>query len=184
MAQTRRRLLDATMVTLSRSGTRRLSLSEVAATAGVSRPTLYRHFPSKQHLLVALAEHEHLRFEDGLAAAVAGLDAPARLDAALRFIVAFQEGYGPQHFADIEPVFILERLSRVLPAHRAKLARLVAERDRAIAGGRPVVGSPDEVADLLVRVTLSYVLIPGTGGDPMLRALRAVAGISTDAATP
>jgi len=174
--ETRRRLLDATLLALSRSGRRRLSLSEVALTAGVSRPTLYRYFPTKQDLLVALAEHEHQRFDDGMAAAIEGLEAEARLDAALRFMAAFQDAYGPQHFAELEPAFILDRMTQVLPASRAILALLVEERDRCRPSGR-TGPSPDDVADLLVRITLSYVLIPATGGRQMLRALRIVAGV-------
>ncbi|MCB1004277.1 MAG: helix-turn-helix transcriptional regulator, partial [Acidimicrobiales bacterium] len=37
---TTERILDATLEVLARSGPRKLSLSDVATTAGVSRPTL------------------------------------------------------------------------------------------------------------------------------------------------
>ena len=49
---TRRRILDATHLVFARSGHRNLQLSDVAAEAKVSRPTLYRWFPDK----AALAE--------------------------------------------------------------------------------------------------------------------------------
>ena len=49
---TRRRILAATTEVLARNGQdTKLSLSEVAAQAGVSRPTLYRWFASKEELL-------------------------------------------------------------------------------------------------------------------------------------
>ena len=48
---TRRRILAATFVVLSRDGRRKLQLSDVAAEANVSRPTLYRYFGSKEGLL-------------------------------------------------------------------------------------------------------------------------------------
>jgi AcrR family transcriptional regulator len=44
---TRRRILVATSEVLKRNGQTKLSLSEVALQAGVSRPTLYRWFASK-----------------------------------------------------------------------------------------------------------------------------------------
>ncbi len=44
---TRTRLLDAANVVLAHYGPRKLSLTDVATHAGVSRPTLYRHFASK-----------------------------------------------------------------------------------------------------------------------------------------
>ena len=50
---TRHRILVATAEVLGRSGQTKLSLSEVALQAGVSRPTLYRWFASKQELLDA-----------------------------------------------------------------------------------------------------------------------------------
>ena len=50
---TRHRILVATAEVLGRSGQTKLSLSEVALQAGVSRPTLYRWFASKEELLDA-----------------------------------------------------------------------------------------------------------------------------------
>ena len=75
---------------LSRSGHRNLQLSEVAAEASVSRPTLYRYFGSEEGLLEAFALYEQDNFDAGIAAAIAGLRGPDRLDAALQFIVEFQ----------------------------------------------------------------------------------------------
>ena len=51
------RILDATLAVLGRAGPRRLSLSDVASAAGVSRPTLYRWFPSKEALLEAFGAY-------------------------------------------------------------------------------------------------------------------------------
>ena len=48
---TRQRILAATAEVLGRNGMTKLSLSEVAVQAGVSRPTLYRWFASKRDLL-------------------------------------------------------------------------------------------------------------------------------------
>ena len=86
----RKRLLEATFEVLSRAGPRKLSMSAVAATAGVSRVTLYRWFPSKEALLEAFGVYEQQKYDAGMAEAVAGLDGDARLKAVLRFIVEFQ----------------------------------------------------------------------------------------------
>ena len=69
----RRRILDATFAVVSRTGRRKLQLLEVAAEAGVSRPTVYRHFGSKEGLLEAFALYEQDNFNAGVAAATAGL---------------------------------------------------------------------------------------------------------------
>ena len=72
---TRRRILAATFVVLARDGRRKLQLSDVAAEAKVSRPTLYRHFGSKEGLLEAFG------YRPGFPVA----DFPA--DALLEFVV-------------------------------------------------------------------------------------------------
>ena len=58
----RRALLDAAFEILKADGPSALSLREVARRAGVSHQAPYHHFPSRGHLLAALAEEgfEHL----------------------------------------------------------------------------------------------------------------------------
>ena len=51
--QTRRRLLEAAATAFSRRGYHGTATAEIAAAAGVSEPTLFKHFGSKQALLVA-----------------------------------------------------------------------------------------------------------------------------------
>jgi len=55
---TRERILAVTLEVLGRAGPRRLSLSDVAVAAGVSPPTLYRWFASKEALLGAFGAYE------------------------------------------------------------------------------------------------------------------------------
>ena len=90
---TRHRILVATAEVLARSGQTKLSLSEVALQAGVSRPTLYRWFASKGELLDAFGVYEREMFDTGISRATAGLRGTEKLDAALRFIVEYQQSY-------------------------------------------------------------------------------------------
>jgi AcrR family transcriptional regulator len=159
---TRERILRGTFEVLSRAGTRRLSLSEVAAEAGVSRPTLYRHFPSKDALLAAFGRHELERFDDGLRAATSGLTGAERLDAVLRFVVAFQQRYSLRHLAEVEPEVVLREAAEVLPLLQARLASYL-HGDEVAAGA-------------VVRLALSHYLLPGAGPEQMLRQLRHAAG--------
>ncbi len=92
---TRERILAATAEVLGNYGMTKLSLSEVAAQAGVSRPTLYRWFASKQQLLDAFVVWERRHYERAVAAVVARLPAAERLDAALAVIVEYQQSYPP-----------------------------------------------------------------------------------------
>ena len=73
-----RRLLDAALSIVARTGTARLTLAEVGAAAGYSRGLATHRFGNKAGLLRALAAHINARFHDQLRAAPArsdGLDA-------------------------------------------------------------------------------------------------------------
>jgi AcrR family transcriptional regulator len=169
---TRERILDATLEVLARSGPRKLSLSEVAAAAGVSRPTLYRWFPSKKALLEVFGRYEQRKYDDGIADAVAGLEGEARLDAVLRFIVEFQHAYSLRRLVDVEPEHVVHQMTRVLPIMRDRL--------------RPHFPGSDgfTVASVVTRIALSHALIPDD--DPKLfhAELRYAAGLDARSRRP
>ena len=126
------RILAATAEVLGRNGMTKLSLSEVALQAGVSRPTLYRWFASKRELLDAFVVWERQYYERAVAEATAGLPACEKLDAALRVIVEYQQSYPGLRMVDIEPAQVIKRLSRVIPLMRrtARAARAGTRRRR------------------------------------------------------
>jgi len=66
----RNALIDAALAQISVVGARALSLREVARTAGVSHTASYRHFPSKESLLAAIAEQGFVMLGDAVGAAV------------------------------------------------------------------------------------------------------------------
>jgi AcrR family transcriptional regulator len=60
-ANARDRILEAAYELFSKRGIRAVGTEEVLATAGVAKSTLYRHFPSKEQLVLAfLQRREHL----------------------------------------------------------------------------------------------------------------------------
>jgi AcrR family transcriptional regulator len=162
---TRDRILEATVEVLERSGPRKLSLSDVATAAGVSRPTLYRWFPSKDDLLEAFGHYEQQKYDAGIARAVAGLDGDARLDAILRFIVQFQHSYSLRRIVDVEPEHVVHQMTRVLPIMRDRLL--------------PHFPGPGGliVATVVTRVALSHALIPDDDPELFHAELRHAAGL-------
>jgi len=58
---TQQRLLDSTLVCLSRHGVAKTTVDDVAREAGVGRATLYRYFPNKQALINATFDSEVVR---------------------------------------------------------------------------------------------------------------------------
>ncbi|MCX4097650.1 TetR/AcrR family transcriptional regulator [Nocardia sp. alder85J] len=163
---TRTRILRATYEVLSRTGYGKLSLSDVATQAKISRPTLYRLFSSKEDLLAAFGEYELRNVEAGLRRVVAGLTGAERLDAVLRFIVESQSSYRLSSLVQIEPDHVLSQMNRVVPMMRALLEPLVPHGD-------PVV-----VAGAVVRLAVSHYLVGADDQAEFLAQLRLAAGIS------
>jgi len=161
----RQRILAATAEVLGRNGMTKLSLSEVALQAGLSRPTLYRYFADKRQLLDAFVVWERQYYERAVAEATADLPPCERLDAALRVIVEYQQSYPGLRMIDIEPAQVIRRLSRVIPLMRARLERLASGPDPALA------------VSTAVRVAISHYLVRSDDDDDFLDQLRHAARV-------
>jgi AcrR family transcriptional regulator len=159
----RERILAATAEVLGRNGRTKLSLSEVATHAGVSRPTLYRWFGSKKELLDAFSVWERQSYERTVAEATADLPDDERLDAVLRVIVEYQQSYPGLRMVDIEPAHVIKRLAQILPLMRERLERLIPGSDVAAATA--------------VRVAISHYLVLSDDADDFLAQLRHAVGI-------
>jgi AcrR family transcriptional regulator len=161
----RQRILAATAEVLGRNGMTKLSLSEVALQAGVSRPTLYRYFADKRELLDAFVVWERQYYECAVTDATADLPPSKMLDAALRVIVEYQQSYPGLRMIDIEPAQVIRRLSRVIPLMRARLERLASGPDPALA------------VSTAVRVAISHYLVRSDDDDDFLDQLRHAARV-------
>jgi len=162
---TQQRILAATAEVLGRNGKRKLSLSDVAVQAGVSRPTLYRWFASKEDLLSAFSKYERQTFESGMSRATAGLKGADKLDAALRFIVDYQHSYTGVRMVDIEPEHVINQFSNVIPQMRDGLQRLIPGPNAAVK------------AATAIRVAFSHYMIRSDDADEFLAQLRHAVGI-------
>ena len=165
-ASTRRRILAATFVVLARSGREKLMLSEVAAEAKVSRPTLYRYFPSKEALLDAFGLYEQDNFDAGISSAMAGLSGAERLDAALQFVVDFQRTYSLGFLVDTEPEHVLTQMKRVMPILQTRIERLIHGEN------------PELAAAAVVRIAVCHYLVGDDDREQFLAELRYAAGIT------
>ena len=162
---TRHRILVATAEVLGRSGQTKLSLSEVALQAGVSRPTLYRWFADKGELLDAFGVYEREMFDTGIGRATGGLRGTEKLDAALRFIVEYQHSYSGVRLVDIEPEVVITQLSRVIPVMRARLQKLMPGPNGGVK------------AATAIRVAVSHYIVRSDDDDQFLAQLRHAVGI-------
>ena len=162
---TRSRILAATSEVLARSGQAKLSLSEVALQAGVSRPTLYRWFASKGELLDAFGRYEREMFDTGINRATAGLRGNEKLDAALRFIVDYQQSYSGVRLVDIEPEVVIAQLSSIIPQMRIRLEKMVPGPNAGVK------------AATAVRVAVSHYIVRSDDDPQFLAQLRHAVGI-------
>src|ERR1700761_8507930 len=115
------RILDAARRLVLRTGARKLSMSDVATLAGVSRPTIYRYFASKEDLIDALGAQERRRFDAAMEHAMAGVAGVARLEAAVDVVVSFVEDQPPGRQLDLDPGFALEQMGQALPMISGRL---------------------------------------------------------------
>jgi AcrR family transcriptional regulator len=169
------RILDTARRVVLRTGARKLSLAEVATVAGISRPTLYRYFASKEDLLDALGKREYQRFTTSMADAVSGLAGQARIEAAIDVVAMFLLHQPSRHLVDLEPGFVHDQMVQVLPMLTGALVRVFEQCARQ--DGYRFTADPTDVAGAIARTAFSHYIFPDD--DPMSarRQLRAAAGL-------
>jgi TetR/AcrR family transcriptional regulator, repressor for uid operon len=163
----RERILRATFKVLCRHGYGKLNLSDVAAQAGISRPTFYKCFSSKDDLLSAFSLFELRLLRDDLERATQGHSGRDRVDALLKFLADFYSSYQMRALVEIEPGLVLGQMGKTLPA----LVELIVP---ALQGQVP---NPHVVAMALVRLSVCHYLVPGHDNDGLLDQLRAATGV-------
>ena len=162
---TRHRILVATAEVLARSGQTKLSLSEVALQAGVSRPTLYRWFASKQELLDAFGIYEREMFDNGISQGDGG---PARHRETGRRAAVHRR----------VPAVVLRCATG---RHRTRGRHRAAGTNRAGHAGAPgeAVAGPNGAvkAATAIRVAVSHYIVRSDDDDQFLAQLRHAVGI-------
>jgi len=172
-------ILEATRQVIANRGPARFTLSAIAEAAGVSRPTLYRWFPSKAALLDALSDYEEKRFEVRLEAVIAAQSTPARrLDAALRFLVTYLDGLMGPDPVGAEPAFALQQLASSLGPQTGSFVRLLGPAFDLVPAVRQGRLSREQAAEMFLRVAFSHYLLPHADTEVLLANLRGFAGLS------
>ena len=169
------RILDAARRLLLTTGARKMSLSDVATLAGVSRPTIYRYFVSKEDLIDALGAQERRRFDAAMERAMRGVDGVVRLEAAVDVVVSFVEDQPPGRQLDLDPGFALEQMTQALPMITGRLTAVVQQcaREDGVDGAVSARG----LAGAIARVATSHYMFPDADSTAVRRQIRAAAGL-------
>jgi AcrR family transcriptional regulator len=175
LSPTEERIVSAALRLIGRRGVKRLGMQEISEAAGVSRGTLYRYFPSKDHVLEAAANYDEQRFTRGLADALESVPDPADR---IRAFVAFSFDYIRTHPAralfESEPEFVLVYLLDHLPKlHGAVLEQLGSALDAvpAVASGHL---SRVQLTDVIVRLFASSWLIAESDEQTLVQSINQI----------
>jgi AcrR family transcriptional regulator len=171
-------ILAATRRVIAERGPGKLTMSAIATAAGVSRPTLYRWFPTKEDLLAAIVGYEEEQFDLGVRAVIGAHRSPARrLDAFLAFEVNYLDGLIGPDPVGADPQFALQSLARSLPVQVESLARLLGDALQQVPAVRSGALTSAQAAELFLRVAISHYLVPHPDPDVLLANLRSFAGL-------
>src|SRR5438876_5457398 len=150
-AARRQRVIEAAMALASEGGYEAVQMRDVAARADVALGTLYRYFPSKDHLLIAALAEQVTALQRRLA------QKPPRGDTAADRVVD-----------------VLRRASRALeraPRLTAALVTAMSSADPAVAEDKQAVA---EVMDSMVRIAIGVTDEDNGDLDGVLRVLQHV----------
>jgi AcrR family transcriptional regulator len=161
----RSRILDSTVHLASVHGLTRLSLSDVAKHVGLSRPTVYRHFPTRDELIAAAVGREASMLVDAVITSITGISSPrAAVEAAvLEALRLTREHALLDRIIRTEPETLVPLLvAGWNPGHVSVLGRVRQSTEALLAFGLPRMDevARRRVADVLARLLISYAINP------------------------
>jgi AcrR family transcriptional regulator len=169
---TEERILIAALGLIGRQGVQRLGMAQIADAAGVARGTLYRHFPSRDHVLAAAADYDEARFSAGLDEVLDSVTAPeARIGAFVTYAFDFIRSHPARSLFESEPGFVLSYLLDHLPALRSELTERLGDALDTVPAVKEGDLGRDQLADVIVRLFASSWIIPESDETELVQSL-------------
>jgi AcrR family transcriptional regulator len=171
-------ILAATRRVIAERGPDGFTMTSIANEADVSRPTLYKWFPTREELLEAFTRYEEEVFAARLHAVVEAESTPAaRLDAAIRLLVTYLDGLmGPDPIG-ADPAYAIQSLHAGLEPQVDAFVRLLGDAFRRVPAVRRGEITREQAAELFLRLAYSHYLIPHPDPEVLLANLRSFAGL-------
>jgi AcrR family transcriptional regulator len=152
------RLLDAALQVMRERDTASPGVTEILAVSGLSTTAFYRHFPTKDDLLLTLLERAHLATLDHLARRMSACPEPGgRVGEWVRGMFSLLR---TDELLTASRPFLLAhpRLLERFPAEiSADFARLTAPLAEAITAARRAAGSDISTAEADARLAMQHV---------------------------
>jgi AcrR family transcriptional regulator len=120
----RGRILETAYELFARRGVRAVGVDEVIERAGVAKATLYRHFPSKDHLVIAFLELREERWTLEWVEAEARRRGDTPEEQLLAIFELFDEWFRRDDFEACSFINVLLEMGRAHPTGQASVAHL------------------------------------------------------------
>lgn len=172
---TEERILLAALGLIGRQGVQRLGMAQIADAAGVARGTLYRYFPSRDHVLAGAADYDEMRFRAGLDEALDSVHAPEeKIGAFVVYAFDFIRSHPARPLFESEPGFVLSYLLDHLPAMRGELIGRLRDALDTVPAVKSGYLDHEQLADVIVRLFVSSWIIPETDEASLVDSLRGI----------
>src|SRR6516165_2012561 len=178
---TETRILTAALGLIGRRGVRRLGMQEIAEAAGISRGTLYRYFPSRDHVLAAAADFDEQRFSAGADDVLASVTEPEqRISAFLAYAFEFIRSHSARSLFESEPGFVLSYLLDHLPSLRGELILRLGDALDSVPAVKRGDLDREQLADVIVRLFASSWIIPESDERTLVDSINRILEITPD----
>jgi AcrR family transcriptional regulator len=145
-------ILDAARALMASKGYAAMTLEEVIGEVGISKPTLYQHFVSKEELGVRVLLRAILDAQAYLSAIKSTLPPGEVLTAMIAW--SFDRGYGPNSYCDFAGALPLFRHDTIRQAE----GQLTSELVDVVSRGQAAGSVRNDVSAILIAQTLNGVL--------------------------
>ena len=159
------KILSGALDAIAARGVKRLSMSDIIETSGVSRGTLYRYFSNKDEVLAAVGDYVCGGFETGVREAGEQIEDPVlRLRAVMEFYSRYTLENTPLHVFKVEPGFHIDFFRSHFDRYKTVLAQAL---ELSYDHFEQRIGQPldrDTIVETLIRLQLSTILVPASPG--------------------
>lgn len=178
---TEERILVAALGLIGRRGVKRLGMQEIAESAGVSRGTLYRYFPSKDQVLIAAAAYDERRFSTGLDEVLAATRAPEdQIGAFMTYAFDFIRSHPCRPLFESEPGFVMGYLLEHLPSLRGELVLRLGDAFDTVPAVAAGALDREQLVDVVVRLFAASWIIPESDDASLVQSINRILQIAPE----